>query len=793
MLNDPDQALFEFQKLKLQWKQLSESDTRSKIIDKIFTCCLGWSESDIVREEHVHDGFVDYIFHIDGLPRFVLEAKKIGASFELPVSLKSRRYTLHGALSKSKTVMKAIEQARQYCTEKGVNYGVVSNGNQFIIFEAFITGKEWRKGNAIVYNSLKDIEQNFVKFWNLLNKSAVRLNSLRKHVSGEFVGISYNRPLDKVHNKDEKLVRNYLAGCMMPFIKHFFEEITDDSKIDILKRCYIYNKSFRSTNDQIRSFFIDQLPPQAEKYKIENFLEGKNTAGKFQVNFYKCAEYLRKDEPEGSLSLLLGGVGSGKTTFLHRFFKVVLLPEEKVLWFYVDFRTAPPKVMDFKEFLITKIAQEYEKKYAKRLEKELQGLDVEKINPTIEDLIRLFTILKLLGYTISLVVDNVDQHYSLSPEIQHKIFLEAQYLTDTLKTITILSLREESFFKSALSGVFDAYYITKFHIVSPNFLELIESRIDYLLEILELSDSKMRRKVKTRRLLLSKEIDDLKTFFKIVLDSFRGPKGKRKQITRFIESIAGGDMRRALEMSNLFLISGNTRMSKMLSIYREIGSYQIAYDQLLRSIILGESTYYCSERSYIMNVFDVNTQYTNSHFLHLKVLQFARDRVQFETKMGRGFLSISNLKQEAEKLSINEEAIEDSLARLARFKLIVFDHQDPEGVKRASHFKITQTGVYYLEQLSRRFVYIDLVWIDTPIADDNLEGELRYTIGKTDMPSRLERAEKLLDYLQKMEKIDFETNPFYYKSALGHYTFMSRIIDGFKSDRKYISERMGLR
>jgi len=126
-----------------------------------------------------------------------------------------------------------------------------------------------------------------------------------------------------------------------------------------------------------------------------------------------------------------------------------------------------------------------------------------------------------------------------------------------------------------------------------------------------------------------------------------------------------------------------------------------------------------------MNVFDVNIGYTNSHFLHLKILRYARDRMQFETSMGRGYLPIGKLKQEAEKLLISGEAIEDSLTRLARFKLIVFDHQDPEGVKTASYFAITQTGIYYLEELSRRFVYLDHVWMDTPIADENLEKEIK--------------------------------------------------------------------
>jgi len=100
------------------------------MIDKIFTCCLGWSESDITREPHVHEGFIDYIFDIDGMPRFIVEAKKQGIFFEVPLSLKGNKFKLNGPISKNPTIMKAIEQAHRYCTEKGTHYGIISNGDQ---------------------------------------------------------------------------------------------------------------------------------------------------------------------------------------------------------------------------------------------------------------------------------------------------------------------------------------------------------------------------------------------------------------------------------------------------------------------------------------------------------------------------------------------------------------------------------------------------------------------------------------------------------------------------------------
>jgi len=80
----PDEALKNFTELmKEQWISLSESDTRSKIIDPIFTKCLNWEETDFSREEHSDTGFVDYVFKIGKKNVFVIEAKREGVSFSL--------------------------------------------------------------------------------------------------------------------------------------------------------------------------------------------------------------------------------------------------------------------------------------------------------------------------------------------------------------------------------------------------------------------------------------------------------------------------------------------------------------------------------------------------------------------------------------------------------------------------------------------------------------------------------------------------------------------------------------
>lgn len=64
-------------------EDLTESDTRSKIIDKLFTEVLDWDENSIDREGYVVEGFYDYLFSIPGF-QFIVEAKRNFVDFIIP-------------------------------------------------------------------------------------------------------------------------------------------------------------------------------------------------------------------------------------------------------------------------------------------------------------------------------------------------------------------------------------------------------------------------------------------------------------------------------------------------------------------------------------------------------------------------------------------------------------------------------------------------------------------------------------------------------------------------------------
>ena len=782
MIKTPDESLDRFKELlKKEWSKLSESDTRSKIIDPLFKECLNWDEDDITREEHTESGYIDYLFKKGEKILFLVEAKKEGLGFEIPPNFKNLIYKINATPSQCKNLKEAIEQARQYCDDKGIRIAVVTNGHQFVIFEAITPGTPWREGKCIIFQSFEEIESRFNLFFKYLNKNSVISGSLQNLLSEKTPYLKFSRPIDKIINKDAPSGRNYLYNYISPFVKFIFGDITEPSKADILDKCYVYDKAtYRDTDKGIKDLFIDRMPHFSKEDNIKFFEEGEKSAGWFE----QCVDHVRKSTKKGELILLIGGIGSGKTTFIHRFYNVILKDELKNIWLYVDFKTAPTTIEKLEDYIYEKLINNFEDRYYDEVKQELDkfGIVLDKSNKE-KYLLNLFAILRCMSYSVSVVLDNVDRCPDIN--LQEQIFASAQYIIDKFSILTLLTLREESYYRSKFTGVFDAYHLTRFFIYSPHFEKLILNRIDYMLDLLEKDDESIS-KIMDRKIDFEDKKEDVRIFFNVLGHSImRDNADFMKIITLFITEISEGNMREALDMFNYFLSSENTKVREMVDKVNSGEGYIIAPYQFLKSVILSEAKYYRGDKSKIMNLFDLNTELTNSHFLHLRVLEYAFLNRANEARIERGFLEINKLVQEAEDLFIPQSAIEDSLLKLNKYGLIKFENYGIGDLKKVKYFKITGRGSYYLTQLIKQFIYIDLVQSDTQISDPNVADFLKRKIDSDFLEDKFARSEKFLQYLLEMEDKEFADNPNYENSILTNRRFIRWIIHDFiiKKDR----------
>lgn len=345
----------------------SEADTRAKVIDRILTEVLGWPEEAVVREKYVplpddedtRKGFIDYTLSALGKKLICAEAKKESARFTFPAGNR-KSYSLDGALVTDLPIREAVAQVRQYCDAEGIRYAVATNGFGWIVFRAIRDDMAWRKGEARVFTSIDDICTRFNDFYNLLSYEAVAAGSLQEaFIPSLRASRTLLRVVDALFNADLPLQRNRINGALQPWIKLIFDDIADQEALDVLQECYVHTGSLRRIANEFGCLFAELIP----KFLYDQGARSVGTpadAHGFEGTFFRALRVTK-----GDLFLLLGGIGSGKTTFLKRYVRDVgsKILGEHTLWFAIDFFSAPLNPSELEGFVWRSILDSIRSRY----------------------------------------------------------------------------------------------------------------------------------------------------------------------------------------------------------------------------------------------------------------------------------------------------------------------------------------------------------------------------------------------------------------------------------------------
>ncbi len=363
------------------------------------------------------------------------------------------------------------------------------------------------------------------------------------------------------------------------------------------------------------------------------------------------------------------------------------------------------------------------------------------------------------GKTNVVCIDNVDQ---LSPDYQAKIFLLAQKVAKEMDAVVIVALREESYYAASLQKAFTAYNNRKFHIASPPFLMLISHRLKYCRKMLDLPQEDVVVRLGTN---IKFNREEISKFFDIIEYSIFS---RNKNIVRFIESLSFGNMRESLDMFATFLYSGATNVDKMLLIYDRDGQYFVSFHEFAKSVILGDRRYYKDSESKILNLFDCGSERNSSHFIAIRLLALLLAHSHETCPEGRGFVRLDEIFETFIDIFDNEEDILKTSLRLLKKQLIQVDTRSTDSLNGASYMRVSSAGWYYFKYLVRAFAYLDLVFQDTPINDQQVAEKLKQAIIDVDaiadtqefMSEKIElrstRVKYFLDYLSREEKKERE-------------------------------------
>ena len=437
---------------------------------------------------------------------------------------------------------------------------------------------------------------------------------------------------------------------------------------------------------------------------------------------------------ENQIMLLVGSVGSGKSTFVDYLVNVAL-PKEllaKTTWLRVDMNLAPREKGFAEDWLLRQIIAELkasqsdvdldeleymEKVYSvelRRLKKGplavLPSESIEYKTRVADELMRLqkdvvATAQALARYLctergklLAIVLDNCDKR---DLEEQLLMFQLAHWTQHEIRCLVILPLRDSTYDSHRHRPPLDtALKDLVFRIEPPRLTDVLSSRIALALKEMESTakDGLISYSL-PNGMKVTYPADDQGMYLTCILRSLYE---HDKFLRRILTGLAGRDVRRALELFVEFCSSGHIGSDEIFKIRQLQGRHTLPLQLVSRVLLRVNRRFYDGNTAHVKNMFQcVPTDALPDHFARLAILRFLSSRQRKKGPSGlRGYHSTSMVMQQLAALGHEAGRVREELRYLLSASCIIAEHQRLDALTDADLISISSSGAVHLEILS---------------------------------------------------------------------------------------------
>lgn len=745
----------------------NEATTRLHLIDEFIQNILLWDKVLIRTEQPAGTGRIDYTCGEPAL--FIVEAKREGATFSLPVGTRAGVHSIESLTSgtSGKATREALAQAARYAATNGVGPAAITNGHQWIFFLGSRSdGVAPLNGRALVFPSFDEMHSDFRLLWD--NTSRLAVEERRLYHTLQANAAVAPRPISAtIANYPGVKQRNSLQVSLQILSELFLEDITrlEDLRLAFLQDCYANSGALSQYAEVSRQI----LQTRYALLHAEGGIDPEPVQGKRGIAPNLTQDMLAAAAARRPI-ILLGDVGVGKTTFIQRLVNVDAAEEfADALTLYIDFGSQTT-LTEIQRFVVDEAVRQLRERHGFDLDdadhvsavyrSELKRFDnswlgrlkdvdptgyqkelIQQVRSLIEDrpahlLKSLEQLVQTRRRQIVVFLDNIDQRSSAD---QEQVFLIANELAQRWPATVFVTLRPETFYQSSRAGTLSGYLPRVFTIAPPRADVMLQKRVRFALNQLESSG-----RLGSYPEGVTVDSESLASFLHMLGDNFEN----NVPLLSLIDNLADGNMRMALNFVSDFIGSGHMNTRKILDIYRTSGRYNIPVHEFMRALLYGDGEYYDPESSPIANVLRVTRPDGREHFL--TPLLLAHLQATGEKLGNEGFVASSEVYRFGQSLGYEADQISSALEHAGKNRLV-----DTSPRYRANqsvlNYRITTTGAYTVRVLIGYFAYADAVCVDTPITDERYRSLIRDV---PDIGARLERAEYFRVYLDRQwEKV----------------------------------------
>lgn len=776
-----DTAYSDFTALKTELEELqyffaTEDDTRLQIVDRVLIDVLGWPRHSIKCGAATGEGFADYLLHIDDKPRFVVEAKKSGRVLVGSRSPGAKCYKAGGPTLEE--AQPGLQQAQRYCASSGTVFSALTTGLEWIGFWALREGKSPFDGTAIVYPDWNAIESDFTRFFELFSPSGVGQGLFKSWVQeAEGLSVKHSEQLRPAvsQNSLKLLAKSQFASDLDGVFKNFFSSMAGEDDREMLAKCFVESKESRQADSALQKIARN----------LVNRIDLLSSANGEQLEDHLRAAV---ETSKGEFVLIVGNKGAGKSTFIDRFFDLVIPSDlaKRCVVLRADLADSTGEIDTVNQWLIRTLIDEIEKgtfregmpsyadlqavffhEYRRWQTGEFKWLydtdkpgfkkrfgeyvfSVRTNDPELYLQRLLQCVASLRQLMPCLVFDNTD-HYK--QEFQEHVFQFAQSIYRKTFCFVICPITDRTIWQLSKQGPLQSYETTTFYLPVPPIKEVLEKRIAFIKEKAK-DDGEARQQADyflSKGIRLS--VRDIRAFAVIVEEVLLNT----DYVSRLIGSLANFEVRRSLQISKRVLTSAYLSIDELTRTYLLGRNVSIPNHKIVRALICNDYNYFSQPNNdFVLDVYEIDGQEISTPFIRLSILRLLQDRESASRERELAYLRVEDVQDYFEPIQVGRASITKHVQKLLDYRLIEPYVPTDMVAREDCRVAIAPSGKIHVELALFNETYATQMALATPMRDNELSNNVRAALNQGGRFSRdqwLSLVEQFFRYCEEQDAL----------------------------------------
>jgi energy-coupling factor transporter ATP-binding protein EcfA2 len=573
--------------------------------------------------------------------------------------------------------------------------------------------------------------------------------------------------------------RDALANDAALLFSQFFSRLSDEKDREMLRDCFVETPESKKADVELEKII----------QRVMNNITSLNTGegGALQAEIERMIRIKRSETV-----LIVGNKGSGKSTFVDRFFEQVLplSVREKCVVARIDLEeyhgdpglivgwaidrprelleravcaNDPPSYKDlmgifFKEYkrlsegswrhLYQKDKGEFKIQFGRHVEDRREKHPDEYVRHMLE---RTSYGLQKLP---CLVFDNMDQ---FAPGIQDMVYQLAHSLESAGVVFNIVPITDRTVWRLSKDGALQSYSSRSFYLPVPEAKEIISRRVQFL-------KAKVNAPAEAAKTYFSRfgflfQINDLAMLAEAVEKVFL----ENDYVSGLLGRLGNFNIRVMLRLAERIFLSPEIKIDEIIK--SKFGGPSVAADRnrTHRALLKGEYDRFSeAENEFVSNMFYTNRMRPESPLLGFYILWILRQRLNSVSE-GEGVEArhwpVSDLCQLFEGCGVAAEPVTQVLNRLYERRLIEALDPNVKKIGVGDRVAIKESGIAHIELILTSTIYIEQMALTTGVNELFTRDEIR-----RNNPQRMDDArETFLRYVLKIDagRIAIPSNPVY--------------------------------